>query len=71
MQNIKVIFIYFILTAIEVIEDLENSLSASLNFLLRLSAFELVLLFVVKYLSQPLIIFPYSCVSSKYEPSKA
>lgn len=53
------------LTAIEVMEDLENSLSASLNFLLRLSAFEFVLLFVAKYLSHPRIIFPYNCVSSK------
>lgn len=46
--------------AIDVIEDFENSLSASLNFRLRLSALELVALFDVKYLSQPRIIFPHN-----------
>lgn len=59
------------LTAMEVILDLENSLSASLNFLFRLSALELVLLLVVRYLSHPLIMFPYSWVSSRYDPSNA
>lgn len=58
-------------TAMEVIDDLENSRSASLNFLFRLSAFEFVVLLLDKYLSQPRIMFPYSCVSSKYDPSKA
>lgn len=55
----------------EVMEDFENNLSASLNFLFLLSDFELVVLLLDKYLSHPLIILPYSCVSSKYEPSKA
>lgn len=35
-------------TAIDVIEDFENNRSASLNLRLRLSAFELVVLFVVR-----------------------
>lgn len=64
LQSLKVKHIY-LLTAIEVIDDLENNLSASLNFLLRLSALLLVFLLLAKYLSQPLIIFPYNCVSSK------
>lgn len=55
----------YLLTAIDVIDDLENNLSASLNFLLRLSALLLVFLLLAKYLSQPLIMFPYNCVSSK------
>lgn len=55
----------YLLTAIDVIDDLENNLSASLNFLLRLSALLLVVLLLAKYLSQPLIMFPYTCVSSK------
>lgn len=63
--------LYCKLTAIDVMEDFENNLSASLNFLFLLSAFEFVLLLVVKYLSHPLMMFPYNWVSSKYEPSKA
>lgn len=59
------------ITAMEVMEDFENSRSASLNFRFLLSALELVLLFDVKYLSQPRIIFPYNWVSSKYDPSNA
>lgn len=62
---------YKVRTAIDVIDDFENNRSASLNFLLRLSDFELVVLLLDKYLSHPLIMLPYSCVSSKYEPSKA
>lgn len=58
-------------TAIDVIDDFEKSLSASLNFLFLLSAFEFVVLLLDKYLSHPLIMFPYSCVSSKYDPSNA
>jgi len=50
----------YLLTAMEVMEDLENNLSASLNFLLRLSALLLVFLLLDKYLSQPLIMFPYN-----------
>lgn len=46
------------LTAMEVIDDFENSLSASLNFLFLLSAFEFVVLLLDKYLSQPLMILP-------------
>lgn len=68
------VFIYLryeVRTAIDVIEDFENKRSASLNFLFRLSAFEFVVLLLDKYLSQPRIIFPYNCVSSRYEPSKA
>lgn len=53
------------LTAIDVIDDLENNLSASLNFLLRLSALLFVFLLLVKYRSHPLMILPYSCVSSR------
>lgn len=53
------------LTAIEVMEDLEKSLSASLNLRFRLSALLLVPRLVVKYRSHPLIILPYSWVSSK------
>lgn len=53
------------LTAIEVIDDFENKRSASLNFLFLLSALELVVLLLDKYLSQPRIILPYSCVSSR------
>lgn len=49
-----------LLTAMDVMDDLENNLSASLNFLLRLSALLLVFLLLAKYLSQPLIIFPYN-----------
>lgn len=51
--------------AIDVIDDLENRRSASLNLRFRLSAFELVVLFVVKYRSHPRIMLPYSCVSSR------
>lgn len=58
-------------TADDVIDDFENKRSASLNFLFRLSAFDIMLLLDAKYLSHPRIIFPYSWVSSKYEPSKA
>lgn len=47
-----------VLTAMDVIEDFENNLSASLNFLFLLSALLLVVLLLAKYLSHPLIIFP-------------
>lgn len=50
---------------IDVIDDLENKRSASLNLRFRLSAFELVLLLVVRYRSQPRMMLPYSCVSSR------
>ena len=50
------------LTAIDVIDDLENSLSASLNFRLRLSALLLVFLLLAKYRSHPLMMLPYSCL---------
>ena len=47
--GLKVLCFYLRLQmAIEVIEDFENSLSASLNLRLRLSALELVALFEVK-----------------------
>lgn len=46
--------------AIDVMDDLENNLSASLNLRLRLSALELVALFDVKYLSQPRMILPHN-----------
>lgn len=46
--------------AIDVIEDLENNRSASLNLRFRLSALELVALLEVKYLSQPRIILPHN-----------
>lgn len=51
-------FIMFTPTADDVIDDLENKRSASLNFLFRLSALDIMLLFEAKYLSQPRIIFP-------------
>lgn len=40
--------LYVKLTAIDVIEDFENSLSASLNFLLRLSALLFVFLLLAR-----------------------
>lgn len=49
----------------DVIDDLENNLSASLNFLFLLSALLFVFLLLAKYLSHPRIIFPYNCVSSR------
>lgn len=58
------------LTAFDVMEDLEKSLSFSRNFRFLLSVFD-AFLFMDKYRSQPRMIFPYKCVSSKYEPSKA
>lgn len=48
----------FALTADDVIDDFENKRSASLNLRLRLSALDIILLFDVKYLSHPRIIFP-------------
>lgn len=63
---LKLLFIKNKLTAIEVMEDLEKRRSASLNFLLRGSFFELgSLLADVRYLSQPRMILPYKWVSSK------
>ena len=46
------------LTAIEVMDDLEKSLSASLNFLFLLSALLFVFLLLAKYLSHPRIMLP-------------
>lgn len=51
--------------------DFENRRSASLNLRLRLSGLVLVALFDVKYFSQPRMILPHNCVSSRYDPSKA
>lgn len=47
-------------TADDVIDDLENKRSASLNFLFRLSALDIILLLEAKYRSHPRIMFPYS-----------
>lgn len=61
---LKLFFIVWLvickLTAMDVMEDLEKSRSASLNFLLR-GSFLVVgsLLADVRYLSQPRIILPY------------
>lgn len=71
LEILKYACLGILLTAIEVIDDLENRRSASLNFLFRLSALEFVVLLLDKYLSQPRIILPYSCVSSRYDPSNA
>ena len=52
-------------TAADVMEDLEKSLSDSLNRLFRLSVLAAVLLLTVRYLSQPRMMLPYMCVSSR------
>ena len=58
------------LTELDVMDDFENKRSFSLNFLFLLSVLE-AFLFIDRYRSHPLIMFPYKCVSSRYDPSKA